>query len=99
MIAGITYVPGYLDQGTHDQLFSAVDQQRWQTCTAAGSRLTQRFNGVLQRTAGQGSVPHVGLRMAQPLGSVAVAAETQSRSTGKSPGFALSGNVLQITAR
>lgn len=30
MIAGIKYVPGYLDQETHDQLFSAVDQQRWQ---------------------------------------------------------------------
>jgi len=30
LISGIEYVPGYLDQQTHDRLLSAVDQRPWQ---------------------------------------------------------------------
>ena len=31
MISGLTYLPGYLDQDTHDRLLSAVDEHPWQT--------------------------------------------------------------------
>jgi alkylated DNA repair dioxygenase AlkB len=31
LIPGIEYVPGYLDQETHDRLLFAVDQHAWQT--------------------------------------------------------------------
>jgi alkylated DNA repair dioxygenase AlkB len=30
-LAGLEYVPGYLDQDTQDELLSAVDEQPWQT--------------------------------------------------------------------
>jgi len=31
LIAGLRYVPDYLDEHTHDQLMSAVDEHPWQT--------------------------------------------------------------------
>jgi len=36
VIAGITYVPAYLDQETHDRLLAAVDECPWQTSVDHG---------------------------------------------------------------
>jgi alkylated DNA repair dioxygenase AlkB len=36
VIDGIRYVPGYLDQETHDRLLAAVDDHRWQTSVDHG---------------------------------------------------------------
>jgi alkylated DNA repair dioxygenase AlkB len=68
MIAGIQYVPDYLDQDTHDRLLAAVDERPWQTSVDHGVQVYGYSYNHKQRVAFRiGELPVWAMELAERL--------------------------------